>query len=216
MNYQAIYTEAVNLRFNGSTTKLAQVKNWVNLAEVEVWDAADWNFKRVPVTNLTVTSGVATVPADFSKGIQMYDSSGSPLIYLRPDDFEYAYKVGNPATGTLPYAWTVIDRNIYVGPSVSGTFKLAYRRRYTKRNSGGTPTQGVMSADTDTPYWDSEFHYVLVPAAIVIGMKLENDPTVNDMIPMRDEILARMMNELVGTVEKQVEFWGDPLPWYWR
>lgn len=218
MNRLSIQQEIENLRFNTDTTKAAQILNWINLAEAELWESADWNFKRVPVANLTVVSGVATMSGvpDFSKGIALYDPSGVPLVLMRPDDFEAAFRVGNPTTGTLPYAWTVINRQIYVGPAVSGTFKLAYRRRVFHYNNTDTLQTGVMANDTDKPFMDSEFHYILVPWAMIIGMKLENDPTNQILVDMRDGLLRRMMDEHVGGVEKQVEFWGDPMPWYYR
>ncbi len=210
MNYQAIYTEIVNIRFNSQASKIAQVKSWVGQAEVAVWNAADWHFKRVPIANLTVTAGIATEPPDFSKAKRLYDPRGARLEYLEPDVFEEAF-ISDPNTPVANAShYTVINRQILVAPYETGTFKLAYRRRYAHLNNGGSVIAGLMSADTDTPIWDPEFHYLLVPWALILGMKLENDPSAEAIRNQRDEMLAGMVSELVGGQEGEPLQYGYP------
>lgn len=210
MNYQAIYTEIVNLRFNSDAGKIAQVKNWVGQAEIAAWNAADWDFKRVPLANLSVTAGIATEPADLGKVRVLEDPRGDALEYLEPDIFERAFATSADFPGIADF-YTVINRQILIGSTETGTFKLAYRRRYTHLNNAGQPVQGLMSADTDTPIWDSEFHYVLVPWAMILGMKLENDPSAEGLRNQRDEMLGWMMDEhLGGGVEGRVMQYGAP------
>jgi hypothetical protein len=211
MNYAAIYGEVTNLRFNTDTAKVAQVKSWVGQAEIACWNSADWDFKRVPMANLTVTAGVATEPADLGKVRVLCDPRGAPLEYLEPDIFEREFL---SAAGLLPNIadyYTVIARQIIVGSTETGTFKLSYRRRYTHLNNGGTPVQGLMSADTDTPIWDSELHYLLVPWALILGEKLEADPNAESLRGQRDEMLGWMMDEhLGGGVEARTVQYGSP------
>ena len=210
MTAQEIWDELTNLRFNTQTVKLAQVKKWVSQAEIKVWNHADWNFKRMPVTNLTVIVGAATEPTDFGKAIRLYSPLGDELEYLPPDKWEASYAVGSPIPTGTAEAFTVIEREIKVGPTESGTFKLAYERRYTKRTVAlPTGAPGVMSTGTDTPYWDSEHHYVLVPTALILGMKLEADPTAEGIRSERDEMLQAMVRELVPNVRNVPAYWGS-------
>lgn len=211
MTFAQIYGEVVDLRFNSQATKLAQVKKWVNAAELKVWNHADWNFKRMPATAITVTIGAGiangSVPTDFDKAIRVYSPLGDELTYLPPDQWEANYAVGTPLPVGLAEAYTVIERSLKVGPAQAGSFSLSYRRRYTKRVAS-TPTLGVMSGDSDTPYWDSEHHYVLVPIALILGEKLEADPTAEGLRSERDELLASMVSDLVGSTENVPTYWG--------
>ena len=179
MTFLQIYTEVVNLRFNSQATKLAQVKNWVNQAEVALWNAADWTFKRQPLTAMTVTAGAATEPTDYSKTIDLYNPNMDRLAYLRPTEFEEQYVAQSPVPTGSGEAFTVINRQILVGPKETGTYLHSYRRRYCHLAFPQTVTAGVMTADTDFPLWDSEFHYILVPWAIRLGKLLEDDPTAS-------------------------------------
>jgi len=211
VNYLAIYSEVINLRFNNQTGKTAQVKSWVGQAEIALWNAADWNFKRVPLAQLSVVAGVATEPADFGKAKRLFDPRGSRLEYLEPDVFEEAFMAEPTPQVANATHYTVINRQIIVAPQeTSIAFKLSYRRRYAHLNSGGATVAGLMSSDTDTPIWDSEFHYLLVPWAIILGEKLEKDPTAESLRAQRDEMLAGMISELTGGQEGEPIQYGYP------
>jgi hypothetical protein len=205
MTFQQLYTELTDMRFNTQTVKLAEVKRWVNAAELAVWNSGDWVFKRMPATTLAVTIGgrTPTMPADFNRAIRLYTDTGARVDYREPDLFEELYPAGI-ANGTV-LSYTVINRAIYLGPppATSVNFKLSYERRYT-RSVAGTPTLGVMSADTDTPLWDAEHHYVLVPWAMILGQKLENDPTGDALRAERDMLLASMQGTLIAGVKGEV------------
>lgn len=211
MNYQAIYQECIDLRFNNLTAKVAQVKKWVNQAEIAVWNSADWEFKRIPAATVAVTAGAVTEPSDFGKVHRLWNANGDELLYVPPDEFESTYSVG-PQAGGIGEAYTVINRAVQVGPAETSLgYKMSYRCRYTHLASGGGRANGVMSADTDTPLWDSEFHYLLVPWAIMLGQKLEYDPTAEYLRVQRDEMLAAMKDELVLGQEEPQAAWGDSL-----
>lgn len=213
MNYAAIYGEVVDLRFNSQATKLAQVKRWVNQAEIAVWNAADWSFKRVAPTDIAVTVGNTSPsePTDFGKAHRLYDYLGDPVTYYAPDQFFLRNEEDIVAGRTgEPTEYTVVNRQIQLAPipQSSRTYKLSYRRRYTHLNTIPAPVAGVMSVDTDTPIWDSEFHYILVLWAMMLGETLEADPTADSLRAQRDEMLARMISELVGGEVGEVVQWG--------
>lgn len=214
MNYQQIYQEVIDLRFNNLTLKVGQVKKWVGQAEAWVWNQADWDFKRQPLTSLSVSGGLGTLPTDFGKAKRLIDPRGLPVDYLPPDLFEELYRAPVPLPVGNAEAFTVMPsangaRALQVGPKETGNFQLSYRRRYTHLNNAGLPIVGFMANDTDTPVWDSEFHYLLVPAAVILGQKLEFDPTAEYLRSQRDELLAGMKDEHIGGVENNVRVWGE-------
>src|ERR1043166_5160043 len=136
MTFANIYTRVNDLRFNSSAAAIARAKEYVKAAEIEVWNAADWIFKRMPLANLTVTAGAATEPSDFGKAIRLYDPRGNEVAWTDPDDFEASYVAPVPVPTGLAESYTVINRQIMVAPGETGTFKLSYRRRYTKLVGG--------------------------------------------------------------------------------
>lgn len=210
MTFAAIYARVNDIRFNSSSNQIARAKEYVNAAETEVWNAADWVFKRPAPANLAIVGGsrTPTMAADFGKAVRLYDDLGAQLSYLQPDEWERAYL---PDTGTgRPCDYTVINRQVYVGPTpnASYTFKLAYKRRYAHLNNVAAVNAGVMSADTDTPLWDSEFHYLLVPLAIVCGARLENDPAPQAYQEQADRLLASMIAELSSGEDGEIVQWG--------
>jgi hypothetical protein len=213
VTYADIYGEVASLRFNTQATKLAQVKRWVNQAEIAVWNAAPWSFKRVAPASLAVVAGTntPTMPADFGKAHRLYDYLGDPISYVAPDEFflrnEEDIVAGNRGE---PSEYTIVNRAVHLAPipQTSRTFKLSYRRRYAHLNAAMATVAGVMSIDTDLPIWDAEFHYILVPWAMILGEKLEADSTANDLRQERDEMLARMISELVGGEVNEIRQWG--------
>jgi len=215
MTYQEVYTECIDLRFNNLTLKVAQVKKWVNWAEIWVWNAAPWVFKRVPPASLTITAldNTPTMPPDFGKARRLYDYLGDRLEYHDPDEFDDLFEGDIIANRTgEPTDYTVRNRQIELAPipQTNRTYKLPYRRRYSHLNNVDTVVAGVMSATTDKPIWDVEHHYLLVPTALILGMKLEVDQTAESLRNQRDEMLAAMKEELVGGVENEPTFWGGP------
>ena len=194
MTFNQIYTEVAGLRFNTGTTELARVKNWVNQAEIAVWGAADWNFKRQPVQTATPTLSGGKASVDLSGLAQAVGrvqavylaGDGTPLVKMDPNDFEATYSVGTLPSGT-PEAYTITSdmgvnpraRALYIGPASTQQIAVASTRRYFHLNNAGAYVAGTMTADTDVPCWDAEFHYILVPLAIRLGKLLEDDPSAS-------------------------------------
>lgn len=213
MTRAEIRTAIANLRFNSTSAKLAQIEDWIEAAELELWNAAEWVFKRVAAENLTVTASDATpsMPAGFAKATRLWDDDGCPLRYLDPNEFEELAVPDslNAVTGTPAY-YTVINREIHLAPTPqsSATFKLSYRRRYVHRADGSTVTAGTMNSDNDTPVWDSEHHYVLVPWAMRIGIGLEGDAVPRELDAECVRLFEAMRSDLVSGVEGEVRVWG--------
>lgn len=224
MTFQQIYTELTDLRFNTQATKLAQVKKWVNQAEIALWNAADWSFKRVAPANLAIVAGnnTPTMPADFGKAIRLYDYNGDPLTWHDPAEFTDIFEedIVRGTTGE-PCDYTVVNRAVHLAPipQTSRTYKLGYRRRYAHLNGAAATVAGVMSSDTDTPIWDSEHHYILVPWAMRIGQTLETDPTAAGLETLiaglkTTSMFEAMVEELVGGQTGELRQWsGDAAGW---
>lgn len=219
MTYQEIYNAVADIRFNRSTSKIAQIKQWVNAAELFTWNAGDFVFKRVAAQTLVISAGSRTplMPTTagflFAKSIGLYDDQGAKLTYLPPDEWEEAF-LPDTSTG-IPAYYTVINRQLYLGPTPDSTrsFKFSYQRRYCHLNNAAAVVDGTMSADTDTPLWDSEHHYQLVPRAIVIGAKLEGDPLPQNYLEEADALLQAMVADLVGGESLEAVKWGPNYEW---
>jgi hypothetical protein len=180
MTFEEIQDEIIAIRFRES--QRTSVKHWINLRYQMIWAIADWPFKFMGPVNLTVTSGDATptLPSDFHRPIDILDDAGFPLSWLEAKDFDRAYE-GYTLQGVtaIPDSFKWVDDviTLYPTPDANYTFRLTYERRITHNHLGSTPTVGLMSDDSDTPLWDAEHHYLLVPAALSLGLRLENDPT---------------------------------------
>jgi hypothetical protein len=212
MTRDEIKTELNNLRFTASTVKDAQILKWISQAEIWVWNQADWRFKEIGAQNLTTTisSGIASAafPTGMSKIRNLRRSSdGAEMIYVSPDVWDRNFRSVPASLGSGSY-YTVRNRTIFVGPGEATTFNGDFVRKYHHLADGATPTAGVMNSANDTPIWDSEHHYVLVPTAIIIGMGLESDPTKEALRIERDEMLFAMKEELSNEVTSEVRFWG--------
>ena len=211
MTFQQIMLECIDLRFGTTDVRPTQVKRAINAAYAHVWNAADWSFKRVAAANLTVTSGdeTPTVPTDFGKSRAVFDQFGSQLEYLPATEFEADYMVGTITSGS-PEAYTIIDRQVYLGPrpGTAATFKLSYDRRICHLATGSVVTPSPMTVDTDVPLWGPEHHYILVPATFIVGADGRGLPATPSDQAEYDRQLAAMKNDLIGTMVGEPVFWG--------
>lgn len=220
MTFQQLFLECIDLHFMPEDVKPSNVKRWVNLAEMELWNAADWVFKRVAASSLPIVAGSRTpvMPTDFGKTRVLVDNNGDELKYLDPQDWERAY-AADTSTGP-PHEFTVINRQIFVGPtpSASATFKHGYRRRYAHLNAASAVVAGTMALGDDVPLWDVEFHYVLVPWAMLLGGTLTDQVAfarghvfsyASVFESQRDDALEAMKDELaLSGVEAQTLQYG--------
>lgn len=212
MTYLEIVNEILNLRFNENRRSMAQ--RWVGIKEMEVWSAYDWPFKVVRGATLTIASGniSPTMPTGFFKVLKngLQDDLGSKLTYLEPDLFD-SYYVGTSNTYQgRPQEYTIVNGVLYLGPTpdTGYTFTVSYQRTYVHLNGAGAVTAGPMSADTDTPIWDSQFHFLLVPAAMGLGLKLENDPTSGPIDQEYAALMARMADHYLPTDSSETRQYG--------
>lgn len=171
---------------------------WLNVAEQDVWDAADWTFKKAAGKQLTVDRARPTMPPGFAEARFVYDDHGAPLEELSSDSFDRRYGAVT-ATGR-PEAFCTVDRRLQFGPAPDReyTFELSFRRRIVHKDKSGDPVEGPMSADDDTPWWD-DHHFLLVPRAQIIGLKSLNDPT---WPPLQEEYEGLFVNMIADYVDR--------------
>ena len=175
LTYQALYQAIIGTRFP-QASQLTNAKRWLDTAYQDVWNAADWTFRRVPMSSFAVTSAQPTMPTDYADTIDLYSPDGTQLVRLSEEDFE-RYYLGSIASASGPAdAYAVINRQIYLSSPASGTYTHSYRRRMAHKDTGGSVVAGPMSADSDKPLWD-DHHGVLIPRAQAIGLLELNDPT---------------------------------------
>ena len=213
MNFDALADEVIALRFNEA--ERANVKSWINLCYSRLWDYADWNFKTTSGV-LTIGAGdnTPTMPADFGKAISLHDSLGRKIVYLSPQEWDEMFLL-NPGATSTPSYYKVINRQIYLGstPAVAGTMQLAYKRRISHVDSVSGIVGGVFVEDSDLPLWPTEHDYVLVLETVLLGQRIEGDPTEPFLMRARDEALQAMINDLVGeVVPGEYQFVGPSWP----
>lgn len=180
MDFGSIQQEVIDARFKES--QRASVKFWINMRYQAIWAYVDWPWKRQGPVPLVVTAGSAnpTLPDDFLRPIAIYDDLGNEIFWEEPGDFDtdHRYPINQGTTGR-PSSFKWVDNVITLGltPAVDYDFQLVYERKTSYLASGTTPASGPLTADTDTPIWDDQYHYILVVGAIASGLRLENDPT---------------------------------------
>lgn len=202
MTFQEIYTEVINLRFNGNNA--ASAKHWVNQAYAEAWFAQDWTFAWA-TANVAITSGssaLGSLPSDFGNTSYLWSETGTPIKYLTPQQF---YKTFYGATDTgYPLFYTVVNGSISLGPTPnysSSAYQLVYRRAFT-----------TLVNDSDVPLLPAEYHYMLVHGGLRYGLATVNDFTYAMQAEMFNELLASMGNQYLsdhgGTLQYESDFIG--------
>lgn len=184
MTFDEIQDECIALRFKES--QRTSIKRWINLRYHFLWALADWPWKRVGPADLTITASDATpaLPSGFDRPLFIYDNLGQRVLWMEPDEFDELYLYGElNSTRGRPQAFKWVNSTITLGeiPDANYTYKIVYERGMTYLASGSAETVGAMTSASDTPIWDEQFHYVLVFGAIASGLRLENDPTYQQM-----------------------------------
>ena len=214
MTFDDIVDEVILLRFKDGLR--TQVQRWVNERYSWVWSASEWPFKYAAPTNLTVTSAdnTPTLPSDFGRVMALYNDSGARLTYRTPPEFWELYTP--VATSAPPIDYTVQDGVLYLGPTpgASATYQIAYERTLSHKNVSGTVVAGLMSADSDTPIWDSRHHYILVMGALSTGMKAMNDPTWQSLETEFSNLFTVMQNDLLPPDRTESVQWGRDMLGY--
>lgn len=150
-----------------NASRRSDAKEWVRNRQAAVWGAAPWTFKQkqgsiVFTGNQQIAAGA---PTDVQSVYAVYDSNGYPLVGYRDirKFFDVYNTIANP-TGGSPEAYTVVDGQIYVGPSGDGsTGLIVYQAE-----------KPAMSADTDVSGLPDGFDLALVYGAKATGYTLTN------------------------------------------
>ncbi len=204
LNYLALQDAVLGRRFPAASQR-ANAKRWLATAYQDVWSADDWAFKRVSLSNLSVTAGdsTPTMPADFADTVVLFDANGSELQRLSQEGLD-SHAAGS-GSGS-PYVYSVVNRQITLAPNPGATtLKLSYRRRLASRTLALVVQAGFMSLDTDYPLWD-DHHSLLIPRATAIGLAEINDPTWEQAQTEYERQLARMKDDY--TYERPQKQWG--------
>lgn len=197
----------------------APVSQWLAAAYADVWNAAQWNFKRVSRASFYTTadglvggtaSATPLMPTALSRVTLLLDDQGNEVEQLDEEQFERRFTEQTASTGK-PQAFTVVNKQIILWPTPDAAylFKLSYRRRLATKTAGGTVQAGFFSADTDLPLWD-DHHYILVTRSKIIGLRDRSDPTASDLVEEYQRALEAMIEEYVDGNPP-----GDQLP-AWR
>lgn len=196
LNRDALVAAILGRRFPAAS-QTTNALRWLATAYSDVWEAADWTFKRVSLSSLSVTAGDETpaMPADYSETLLLVDQYGDELQRMSQEQFEHEFAAdfANGTTGA-PWAYTAVDGKLILGPkpNATATFKHSYKRRLSHLESDGTTvTAGFMDEGSDYPLW-SDHHGVLIPRAVSIGLQEINDPTWEAPQQEYERQLARM------------------------
>lgn len=221
MTLNDIVQDIITLRFKAGEASM--IKSWVNQRYAMVWAAVNWPFKFAGPINFTLTAGdsTPTSPSGVHRVMPngLRDDQGNPLTYREPQDFFDAY-VAQTGTGR-PNEFTVLNGQVTVAPipNVNYTYTIVYERQLSHLEAdGSTVTVGPMDEDDDRPLWDAAFHYILVPAAMSTGLKLQNDPTWQALEDEFERQLTAMANHYLppdrpGTTQYGADNLGYEVVW---
>jgi hypothetical protein len=109
------------------------------------------------------------------------------LDFVTPDRFAELYDpwrregagAGAADVWTMYFDPIASAGSFQVAPAPAGsvTYWLQGWNLPIHRDGTGAVVPGMMLADDDQPWWPAGYEYFLVPGAISVGLKLENDPT---------------------------------------
>lgn len=129
----------------------SDIDNFITLCEADM----QTRLKLVDfedTATLTVTSGSAALPGDYSGMRNVYwdGDQDRPLTYMTPDAFDAAN-----FTAALPNFYTIKGLNIKFGTTTDGSAILNYKARFTGLSSGNT-TNAII-----TKYPEAYMHGVM-------------------------------------------------------
>lgn len=211
LTYLNLQDAVLGRRFPASSQR-TNAKRWLAAAYADVWTALlaegrMWSFEYVFLSSLAISANdsTPTMPSDYADTIDLRDADGVALTRLSPRVFAEQFTV--PST-SAPYAFTVVNRAIHLGPTPGSdaTLTHTYRRRLAHVQSDGTTVvAGYMDEDGDYPLWAADHHGVLIPRATAIGLQEINDPTWQSPQEEYERQLARMRADLEH-VEAQAQW----------
>jgi hypothetical protein len=170
----------------------------LNNRYAQLWGIEDWTwrFAKVPVSVSVGVSFVGGLPNDFGVPLYFWDPDGKELSYLDTSYFQSAYATSTPGT---PAAWTVIDQQIYLGPTPdtsSSAYQTYYRRRLIQ-----------LTDETQIPDFPQEFQLALVHGARAELLAFYNDPTAPVMDAEFQKDIEALRREYLSDAT------GEPAMW---
>jgi hypothetical protein len=194
LSYKQVQDILVGERFGSGMRE--EIKRWINLRYAQIWGDSEWPFKRVWRESWNIQVAPPTMPPAYWKTTRLVSSDGTVLGFLDPDRFDSTYPVGSD--GGTPAHYTVLNSQIYLGPSTStASLVHSYERRPCHFNSSDVLTPGLMNADDDYPVWPVDWHYALVVGATATGLKMQNDPTWDSLEQEFGSVILSMREDLL-------------------
>lgn len=161
----------------------ADAKNWLNFRYEWIFTLEQWTFRKAQAA-LTITGGTATAtaPTAFGTAIQVQLASGATLDPMDWALFNQAF-FGTNVSQSTPRAFTVINGQIYLGPtpSASETGRILYLYDLCHKNSAGAVIAGPMTLNDDVPMIPAGHHLSLVHGSKGSGFKLTNVPMASQL-----------------------------------
>jgi len=182
------------------------VRNWLNAAYWVIWIAEEWEFRYASKT-VSVTAGstlVTGLPTDFGNVRRFLRGDTGRIKYL--DQVEYQdrfYSPRAPVTGP-PSHYTVTNGVVTVGPASNETasdYLIVYEKEFTP-----------LVNDDDQHALPPGSDFILVFAAAVIGLQIQNDFTWQFLEQSQSSWVASMRrNYLSNARDDDPSYAGDPL-----
>lgn len=199
--------EVQGLRFNDDGDSV-RVTRWINQGYAQVWAGDDWTFRKAVANPRTVAQqqSLDHTPSHGFVVRGLWDENGSRLEWMDPEQFFDLYATdGNPASTSAdissgpPDSYTILDEEILLGPvpATAQTWTMLYEKRIT-----------LLAADDDVPLLPASFHYLLVPAAIVLGSGMKSDFTFQFQSEQLQAGMEAMRAEYTQDQRGEPSQWG--------
>lgn len=200
------YRELINevLEFQFAPGKYESLtKKWLNDAQQQLVLESEIRVQESEVAYTTLTTDpTLELPEDFSRLIDLFNTETHELmIPLDPREFDTLVEsVGRPTH------YTVIDNEVNVYPTPSGTYKLGLRYWRLPKD---------MVADSDQPEIPKQYHSILISYAMWKAYLRENDyqaaqvwaaDWASSLLKMRGQVQSDVFDgprQVGGS-------WGDP------
>jgi hypothetical protein len=221
VNFKELQDAVLEDRFDEE--KREACKHWINAWEGRVWNATDWAIKGAPEVAVALSGGTGEfgLPAGlayFSQTLQMLDDQGNLLDFVTPDRFTELYDpylhggagAGRTDVWTMSFDPVANLGSFQVAPAPAGsiTYYLQGWNLPLHRATASTIAPGMMLNDLDRPWWVDGYEYFLVPGAMSLGLKLENDPTWPPLEAEAQAGLQALVDLLDPEQRSETRQWG--------
>lgn len=183
-----------------------KIDNVINEGIQEVASRFRWPFlagsAQVSVTSGTQSYALSSIASDVQRIAAIIDND--KRVKLQEIEAQYAWELygGDPTTSDEATAFYIWADTLYLVPVPTATEADAYTMFYYK-----SPT--LLSNDTDTPQWSSQFHMLLAEYAIARVWEREEDYSKSGVAQARfDARVEQMARHYLNRVEDEPLIYG--------